>query len=82
MEQDLRSQIERLEQGKGLSPEVKEQLERAYAEIAQKVITAEVPREGDVAPDFVLPNAVGIPVALADALARGPAVVTFYRGIW
>ena len=82
MELDLRSQIERLEEGKGLAPEVKAQLERAYAEIAQKVITARVPKAGDPAPDFVLPNAVGIPVALADALAHGPAVVTFYRGIW
>lgn len=82
MELDLRSQIERLEQGKALAPEVKVQLERAYAEIAQKVITARVPGAGDAAPDFVLPNAVGIPVALADALAHGPAVVTFYRGIW
>lgn len=82
MEQDLRSQIERLEQTKAVSPEVKAQLERAYAEIGQCVITAKVPKTGETAPDFVLPNPVGIPVALADALAHGPAVVTFYRGIW
>lgn len=82
MEQDLRSQIERLEQSKPLSPDLKEQFKRAYREIGQSVITELVPKTGAEAPDFVLPNAVGIPVALADALAHGPAVVTFYRGIW
>lgn len=82
MEQDLRSQIERLEQATPLSPELKEQLDRAYREIGQSVITEMVPAAGAEAPDFVLPNAVGIPVALADALLHGPAVVTFYRGIW
>lgn len=39
-------------------------------------------RAGDRAPDFELPNAVGTPVTLSGLLARGPAVVTFYRGGW
>ena len=37
---------------------------------------------GDTAPDFTLSNAVGQHVALAELLARGPVVVTFYRGEW
>ena len=37
---------------------------------------------GDRAPDFTLPDALGRPVSLADLLADGPAVVTFYRGEW
>jgi peroxiredoxin len=37
---------------------------------------------GDRAPGFTLPDAVGRPVSLADLLADGPAVVTFYRGEW
>lgn len=82
MEQDLRSQIERLEHSQSLSPDLKEQFERAYREIGQTVITEKVPKAGAEAPDFVLPNPVGTPVALSDALSRGPAVVTFYRGIW
>ncbi len=82
MELDLRSQIERLEQSDKLSPELKAQFERAYQEIGQSVISEAVPKAGGQAPDFTLPNAVGIPVALADALMHGPAVVTFYRGIW
>ena len=82
MELDLRSKIERLEQPENLAPELKAQLEAAYREIGQSVISGGVPKAGEQAPDFTLPNAVGIPVALADALLHGPTVVTFYRGIW
>jgi hypothetical protein len=37
---------------------------------------------GDKAPDFSLPNVRGESVSLAEVLAKGPAVVTFYRGHW
>ena len=37
---------------------------------------------GDQAPEFTLPNALGRPVSLAELLAHGPVVVTFYRGEW
>ena len=37
---------------------------------------------GDAAPDFTLADAFGNPVTLTDLLARGPVVVTFYRGEW
>jgi len=37
---------------------------------------------GDRAPDFRLPNVGGQTVELSALLARGPAVVTFYRGGW
>lgn len=39
-------------------------------------------KEGDRAPDFSLPGARGDAVSLSSALARGSAVVTFYRGGW
>ena len=37
---------------------------------------------GDRAPDFTLPNATGESVRLAARLARGPVVLSFYRGEW
>lgn len=37
---------------------------------------------GTEAPDFSLPNAFGEDVRLADQLAKGPVVLTFYRGAW
>jgi peroxiredoxin len=37
---------------------------------------------GDVAPEFTLPDTDGNPVSSKTLLARGPLVVTFYRGVW
>jgi len=37
---------------------------------------------GDSAPGFTLSDAVGRQIALADLMAQGPVVVTFYRGEW
>ncbi len=38
--------------------------------------------EGDQAPLFELPNAVGKTIALREILNNGPVVITFYRGNW
>ncbi len=37
---------------------------------------------GAAFPDFILPSAEGRLVSLADALARGPVVLSFFRGEW
>lgn len=37
---------------------------------------------GQVAPPVMLPNAFGKTIDLADLLAQGPVVLTFYRGGW
>lgn len=39
-------------------------------------------REGDQAPNFTLANPLGEQVNLYDELAKGPVVLTFYRGSW
>jgi peroxiredoxin len=83
MEPQLRSQIQELEQSlPPLSPEQSLLLERAAQELALSGITERVLKTGAQAPDFTLPNAVGMPVNLDTALKSGPVVVTFYRGIW
>ena len=51
-----------------------DQVKSGVAEKALKV--------GDKAPDFTLPNVKGEAVTLSDVLAKGPAVVAFYRGTW
>ena len=51
-----------------------DQVNSGVAEKALKV--------GDKAPDFRLPNVNGESVSLPDVLAKGPAVVAFYRGSW
>lgn len=39
-------------------------------------------REGEVFPDFSLPDPTGAVVRSADLLALGPLIVSFYRGAW
>ncbi len=39
-------------------------------------------QEGEVVDDFALPDASGRTVTLSKMLARGPVVLTFYRGGW
>jgi hypothetical protein len=40
------------------------------------------PQLGDVVADFELPLARGGTFSLADARARGPVILVFYRGFW
>src|SRR3569833_3622460 len=39
-------------------------------------------KAGDRAPDVSLTDADGNAVSLAELLAKGPLVLTFYRGVW
>lgn len=57
-------------------------MERSIEELRASGIVARVPKVGDRAPDFTLPDSDGRPVSLQDLLARGPAVLSFYRGRW
>lgn len=41
-----------------------------------------VAKVGDPAPAFALVNTQGNTVRSEELLARGPVVVTFYRGVW
>jgi len=57
-------------------------MERSIDELRASGIMERVARAGQPAPDFTLPNASGQPVRLADLVARGPVVLSFYRGRW
>ena len=39
-------------------------------------------KAGDIAPEFNLPDADGNPISSKALLAKGPLVLTFYRGAW
>ena len=73
---------EQLDAITGRTPEqIRARVEMAIDEIqsAGEAVGLQI---GDVAPDFVLPDALGRPTALTTALGRGPVVLTFYRGEW
>jgi hypothetical protein len=57
-------------------------MERSIDDLRASGIMERVARVGQTAPDFTLPNASGQSVRLADLVARGPVVLSFYRGRW
>jgi hypothetical protein len=63
-------------------PEVRAVMHRATEDLRASGIMERVAKVGTRAPDFMLPNQAGQPVSLAALRARGPVVLSFYRGRW
>ncbi|TDU32525.1 peroxiredoxin [Panacagrimonas perspica] len=59
-----------------------ETMHRATAALKASGAAALARKVGDRAPAFDLPDADGNVVSSAERLARGPLIVTFYRGVW
>lgn len=65
-----------------IPPEARAVMERAVEDLRTSGAMRRVARIGQPAPDFTLPDATGGQVRLRDLLARGPVVLSFYRGRW
>jgi peroxiredoxin len=80
----LKDSIDTFMQGvaKHAPPEVLAGLGAEIKKLAESGIARQALQVGSKAPDFTLPDAHGKPVTLSALLAKGPAVVTFYRGGW
>lgn len=63
-------------------PEVRAVMQKATEDLRASGIMDRVVKVGAPAPDFTLPNMAGQPVSLAVLRARGPVVLSFYRGRW
>jgi len=63
-------------------PEARAIMQRSIDDLRASGIMTRVARIGQPAPDFTLPNASGGSVSLRELLARGPVVLSFYRGRW
>ena len=57
-------------------------MERGVEDLRASGIMGRIVKVGQPAPAFTLPNAAGREVSLADLRARGPVVLSFYRGRW
>ncbi|HSB71073.1 MAG TPA: hypothetical protein VLT62_17230 [Candidatus Methylomirabilis sp.] len=64
------------------SPEIRATMHRATEDLRRSGILERVLKVGDRAPEFALPDGNGTLVRSGDLLARGPLVVSFYRGVW
>jgi hypothetical protein len=62
--------------------EVRAVMHKAIEDLRASGIMDRVAKVGAPAPDFALPNVAGQPVSLAALRARGPVVLSFYRGRW
>jgi len=61
---------------------VHELMHRATAELIASGAAERALKAGDRAPEFTLKDADGRDMSSRELLAKGPLVVTFYRGIW
>ena len=62
--------------------DLQEVMHRAVEDLRASGIADRLLKVGETAPDFDLADTTGQPVRSAGLLARGPLVVTFYRGFW
>ncbi|MFQ5679635.1 MAG: hypothetical protein ACE5HP_09270 [Gemmatimonadota bacterium] len=67
--------------GERIPPEALEVMHRATEELASSGILDGVARAGDAAPSFELESPDGR-IRSAELLARGPLVLSFFRGRW
>jgi peroxiredoxin len=63
-------------------PAVLEVMHRVTDELIASGQAQRAQKAGDRAPDFSLPDADGKGVSSRELLAKGPVVLTFYRGFW
>src|SRR5262249_20383079 len=57
-------------------------MERATAELIESGQAQRANKGGDTAPAFILKDPEGNPVSSRELLAKGPLVLSFYRGVW
>ncbi len=62
--------------------EVANLVDAANDRLATNGLLTRVRKAGDRFPDVALPDHTGRPVRIADRLAAGPLVISFYRGGW
>jgi len=65
-----------------IPPDIQKMMAADTKRLKQSGIEDNSLKAGDKAPSFTLPNAKGEQVSSTDLLAKGPVVLSFYRGGW
>jgi hypothetical protein len=80
----LQEQLDKLREASKtrIPAEARAIMERSVADLRASGIMSRIAKVGQPAPDFTLPNAGGRQVSLTELRARGPVVLSFYRGRW
>ena len=74
---DLKQQL-----GQEIPQAILEEIGQFLQGLAQSGIVNSSCQAGDKTPFFTLPNVTGEMISSEDILAKGPMVLSFYRGIW
>lgn len=74
---DLKQQL-----GRDIPRETLEEIGQFVQGLVQSGIEKTSCQTGDKMPSFMLPNVFGRMVSSWDILAKGPMVLSFYRGVW
>lgn len=72
----------RAKYGAMLKPEISAQMDRHIEELRVEGIGEKVLKAGQKAPSFSLKDQFGNQVSSSELLAKGPLVVSFFRGTW
>jgi len=80
----LKDKLEKLKENfkTKIPPDAQEIMHRATEDLKNSGIMDHTVKVGDKAPDFKLRNTENQDVSLSTLLAKGPVVLTFYRGKW
>lgn len=80
----LEEKMEKVSEGAAeqLPDDALEVVRRHTAELENAGLPDQAVGEGDRAPEFALPDPDGGTVRLGDLTARGPVILSFYRGRW
>jgi hypothetical protein len=80
----LEEKMERVSEGAAeqLPDEALEVMDAHTRELVEAGRAGDAVGEGDRAPDFELPSTEGGTIRLSEAAARGPVILSFYRGRW
>lgn len=73
----LKSKIE-----SNIPPETVKIMHQATKDLEDSGIGEGILKAGDKAPEFTLSNQEGKKISLKDLISKGPAIITFYRGVW
>ncbi len=74
---DLKQQL-----GREVPREILKEIGLFVQELARSGIEKTSCQAGDKLPSFTLPNVTGKMISSSDILAKGPMVLSFYRGLW
>ncbi len=81
---NLKADIDNLiaQSSERIPPEIQGLMAADTERLKQSGIEDNSLKAGDKAPSFTLPSAKGEQISSADLLAKGPLVLSFYRGGW